>query len=71
MVGCYHDPVGKANVLFDFAVDMQQGGLLLQNALAPVRVCHSINDLQGLDLSGKNLIVAAHSDPTGGEEAFR
>ena len=71
MVGCYHDPVGKANVLLDVTVDMQQSGLLLQNALRPVQVCHSINDLQGIDLSGNNLIVIADSDPAGGEGALR
>ena len=70
MPGCYYNPVGKATVLLDFATDRQQGATLLRNALAPVQVYHSINDLQGFDLSGKNLVVAAHSDKTGGQGAF-
>ncbi len=71
MVGCYHNPIGKERVLLDITVDVPWGELLLTHALQPVEVC-DCDDMENLpDLSNKNLVVVAHSQPAGGPDAFR
>ena len=71
MVACNHNPVGKERVLLDITVDMPSGKLLLTHALQPVEVCNSIENLHGLKLSNKNLVIVAHSASSGGPSAFR